>query len=189
MFYFPDSPTEISPDLLRKLDAEQPGKYIAQPKYDGWRRFAQHTGGRWIWRSKPGNARETMPLPDDLREEFEAHFWPQDITVDLEWVGSHRNNQKPGLYVFDLIRKDVPFIERYTRLGKLLDESERIHIVPAWSNPGLHDHFVAQLTTGGLTEGLVVRRADSHIIGHPSRCVTSPHVFKVKFSNSKELKR
>ena len=33
-----DNPTLISLDMLRQLDTDPPGTWLAQSKYDGWRR-------------------------------------------------------------------------------------------------------------------------------------------------------
>lgn len=193
-----DNPQTASLDLLRTLDAEEPGRWIAQPKLDGWRRFAfKHEEG-WKWISKPGGTGSLRPLPVPLKEQFESMPWPTGIGLDMEWMGPRDAGGKHSLHVFDILTfgprwiGDLSFIQRAVTLAEVwLDMTERqgrpddVHLVRCQNNPGLVDFFAMQLQDPA-SEGLVVRRADSKIIGHDLKCGVNPHWFKFKFARDKE---
>ncbi len=154
--------------------------------------------GQYTWRSKPGSGSSARPLPPDLQAEFEALPWPDDVTLDMEFVGPRMIEHKPqpSLHVFDILSNE-PFEIRRKRLYDIVKPlvyngnweafcHSRVKIVPYQRNPGLVQMFEDQLINP-LSEGLVIRRADSRIIGHPARCVDNPHVLKVKYRNVREL--
>ncbi len=191
VFLYPDNPTEVSLDYLRRLDAEAPGTYLGQPKLDGWRRLAIKRNGVWMWYSKPSGSGSVKSMPRDLQAEFEGLDLPSDMVYDMEWIGTRMVEHKPAhsLYVFDWYPLDCKptFSERIIGLGSVLSESPRVKLAPLFSNPGLVDRFTEQLQNP-ISEGLVVRRADSKIIGHPTRCVNSPFVFKTKYRNVRNMR-
>ncbi len=200
LWLYPDNPTEVSMDYLRRLDAEAPGTWYGSVKWDGWRRIASNVGGRWQWRAKPSGSGGLRSMPADLQAEFESLPWPADVTLDCEWVGPRVADAKPvhSLHIFDLLIPKTPFVERRSRLLKIIAGVDgqkflgacrmpHVHFMPYRINPGLVDMFMEQLTNP-LSEGIVVRRADEQIIGHPTRCVNSPFVFKVKYRNVRNMR-
>lgn len=190
-FYYPDNPVSVSVAFLKTIDADPPGTWLASCKWDGWRRIATKDNGRWNFRAKPSGSGETKTMPDSLRVEFEEMDLPGDCAYDCEWVGPRGvflKRPDHRLYVFDwypLNGPCPPFSERHTGLGNLIF-GENISFVDCFSNPGLVDRFQEQMTNP-LSEGLVVRRADSTIIGHPSKCVDNPKIFKVKFRDVRKF--
>ncbi len=183
----PDNPNLIDVDYLRRLDADAPGRWLAQPKLDGWRRWAWLDDAGWHWGAKKGLAR--APLPEDLRRKFEALPWPAGIGLDMEWVGPRQaGGAHSSLHLFDLWMAGgtwlgkFPFQHRYHCLANIVAEIDMkedsalcIFIVSIRANPGLVALFEAQ-RANPLSEGLVIRRADSGLVGGGS----NPLWFKIR---------
>ncbi len=207
MFLYPDNPTRVSIDFLKRMDDDAPGTWLGSVKHNGYRRFATKAGNQWTWRAKPAGSGELKEMPRALREEFEALPWPDGITLDMEWTGTRMIAEHPKheLWVFDVLagpeteflhalNSGEPFSARTDYLTNLwYDVVEKdkiltghIHFVTHFSNPGLVDLFQRQLCDDA-SEGIVVRRADSKIIGNAHRCVEHPHVRKILKGHLKEL--
>lgn len=198
-----DNPTAVSPDFLKKIDQDPPGTWIAQPKYDGWRRCAWRVDGKWIWQSKKGSAGADVAMPANLVSELESLPLKAgvDIGLDCEWVGKRmvESVDRDRLIIFDVMT-DKTFemrlgtlyaLEAFRKDQKKIGSPERdaqcVEFCGSWTNPGLFDRFQEQMTNP-LSEGLVVRRADSrHLMGR-NGCLTNPHVLKVKYRNIREIK-
>lgn len=187
-FKFGHNPLPVTLDFIKRLDDEEPGKYFASHKLNGFRRFAQHTNGRWIWRAKPAGAGALKPLPPDLQAAFENMNWPAEITLDMEWVGPaiRKEAKENRLYVFDLLGTPLPFVDRMNMLEVLwfrvapkkgsYPSIQRVKYVP---NPGIVDLFQQSLTMPN-GEGIVVRSASQVNTGHPSVCTEHGHMYKLK---------
>ena len=185
----------VSPDFLKELDRASPGTWIGQPKLDGWRRVADNLSG-WKFQAKHTKGPASKPLPKDLQEEFESLPWPKGIILDMEWLGPRvvAHVKENSLNIFDCLGWDgewkgnVPFKVRYSTLEKIaykpdpcyISSCKHINIVPCWSNPGLFDRYLEQMQNP-LSEGLVIRRADSGLIGSFNHCANNPLWFKVKY--------
>ncbi len=145
------------------------------------------------WRAKPQGSGELKPMPRDLQAEFESLDLPQDRVYCCEWIGNRMVEHKPEhrLYVWDwypLGQPCPPFAERHIGLGALMAGTpNKVHFVPYQASPGLVDLFAQQMLDP-LSEGLVIRRFDSKVIGHPTRCKDNPHVLKCKYRDIRELK-
>lgn len=195
LYIYPDDPARVSIDMLKRMDDDAPGTWYGSVKHNGFRRFATKWKGEWTWKAKPAGSGALKEMPHALREEFEALPWPNDITLDCEWTGTRMIAEHPKheLWVFDLLN-DKPFVERRAELYEIVNphtcngnwerfkHAPNVHLVPYRRNPGLVEMFAEQLTNPA-SEGLVVRRADSKIIGHHSRCVENPHVRKILKGN------
>lgn len=179
---FPDNPVRVGPEFLRLCDKEEPGKYIAQPKYDGYRRLAHIDGGNVVWQAK--HKSEAAPMFAQVYyESFLRHL--DGVTLDCEYVGPRRCGgvkPPPFLHVFDVVRsggvwlRNVPFAKRL----ELLKTLARVRNVPRHAaNPNLLDFFLEQMQDP-TSEGIVVRRADSGLILDESRCRDNPMWWKVK---------
>lgn len=184
---FPDNPTRVGPEFLRMCDKEEPGRYIAQPKYDGYRRLAHIDGGKVVWQAK--HKSEAAPMHD--QDSCDRRLSVLDgVTLDCEYVGPRLCcGVKPPqtLHVFDVLRHEghwlrgTPFVVRLAILEKIM-----IPAVPCHGsrdrlakNPGLLDFFIEQMQDP-TSEGIVVRRADSGLILDESRCRDNPMWWKVK---------
>lgn len=181
---YPDNPVPVSVDFLKKLDADPPGTWLAQPKLDGWRRIIHFDHGTWIAQAKRGSEGHLKSMPeiicrelDKIAQEIDGESW------DCEWMGNRCKGDVGAhtLHPFDVLRhngewlRDMPFASRY----------QRASLVQTSPNPGLLDLFQQQMQDP-LSEGLVVRRADSKLILNPNKCADNPLWFKVKYRNIKE---
>jgi hypothetical protein len=203
-------------DFLARLDQDPPGTWIAQPKLDGWRRvviftdqapaapagllFDLHPG--WIAYGKRAGAAQCRQMPreitfilDDLASRLQGRAW------DCEWMGPRLTGELAGrhhLAIFDLLMRDgqwlreMPFRERISAKAKLiLPPAEYpagpspIQVVPSYTNPGFVDLFQVQMQDP-LSEGLVVRKADSGLVLDPYRSASNPFWFKIKYRNIQE---
>lgn len=192
MFLFPDTATAISVDLLKSLDGEKPGRWYAQPKLDGWFRCAVKTGDKWTWRARPGGTGERKHMPPDLQAEFERLPWPEGIGLCMEWIGPRGVLKRctDFLYVFDVFMIDGELCDWPAWKRRNLIDSWRglssnwnipnIRFAESFQNPGLLDRFQEQLSNP-LSEGLVLRRADQVLAGHPSQCRPAPLILKCKY--------
>lgn len=186
---YPDSPILCSVDMLHKMDADLPGTWIATAKIDGRRRCAYKEPSGWRYIAK--NRRDAQPLPDDLRKEFEALPWPDGIGLDMEWSSLRQSGDEQGLWIFDFLEMrgkwigDRPYSERIAVMEVYFPVSQRIHQLHWIDNPGLCMFFEQQITNP-LSEGIVVRRADSTLIGNWDRSVENGAIRKFKFDRIKE---
>lgn len=184
---YTDSPQLISLDLLAKMDKEAPGTYLFQTKYDGARRQIWEDNGGWHYRAK--NNSDAMPIDPELKAAFESIDWPKGVGFDCELMGSRDKGGVPRLYIFDvfMIRGEwighIPFKSR-SNWVELDTQFHPIQFVVPRPNPGMVDAFAHQMTIEG-SEGLVIRRADSTMIGNRECSVENPHWFKVKFQRIK----
>lgn len=197
MYPHPDNPQAVSVDFLKKLDADPPGTWLAQPKLDGWRRVLHFDGDKWTAQAKRGSEGAAKELPADVMDDLQALSVPDGTSLDCEWVGPRmveNTGGKHSLHVFDVLRfegtwlRGETFLDRYTRLCCICCMTDlagnHLEQIMAWKNPGLVDLFQQQMQNP-LSEGLVVRRADSKLLLNP-KCADNPMWFKVKYRNIKE---
>ena len=193
---YSDVPTLVSLDYLRGIDRDPPGTWLAQKKCDGVRRMAYHTPQGWVYIAK--NRSDSKPIQPALKEAFESLPWSVGVGVDMEMTGPRHAGGKHQLWIFDILAVpnhgqsmwvgDMPFDARATllKLNAWFDPP-LINYVETVPNPGLVDFYAEQLTDP-LSEGLVVRRANSKLIGSTKGCAVNPHWFKVKHREAvKEL--
>lgn len=192
-FLFPDSPTLISLDRLSELDKAPPGTYLAQSKVDGRRRMVYKDAGVYTWRAK--NRDDSLPVPADLKAEFEALPWPDGIGLDCEWYGPRDAGSQHKIFVFDLLKYGGEscfgntFISRIKGLEYVTKRDEfRPWIAPFLRCTPTDDRGFVKLFAVQkdypFSEGLVIRKASSTIIGHRSKSVVNPEVYKVKFERA-----
>ena len=196
-FRFPDDPIRVPPHVILSMEQSEPGRHVAQPKYDGWRRPMYLENGVWKFFSKyltGQQAKETPPA--DLVAELESLGFPDGTAFDAEWMGRRCTSVLRGKHyfvLFDLLylggqwQGDVPMIQRYGNLKTLLalhkakakTDSSRIELVPMVDS-GLVK-FYEQQRFNPLTEGIVVKAVDSGLKGGLSRATDNPKWLKVKY--------
>lgn len=185
---YSDNPRPISLEYLTQLDRDKPDTWLAQPKLDGWRRIMYLTDQGWVFLAKHDKAR--VPLPENLQADLDSLGLPEGTGLDCEWVGNRQAGGKHSLVLFDLLMLDYQwlgqtgFAERYDKLTDLvlpkLGHDERpVKISTCYRNPGLVTLFHSQQHIP-QSEGLVIRRADSKLIGDWSGCKDNPLWFKCK---------
>lgn len=198
---YPDSPALISLDMLVKLDKDPPGTWLAQTKIDGRRRMIYKDAGKYTWVAK--NKGDSMPVPADLRDEFERLPWPDGIGLDCEWFGPRDVKGEHKMYILDLLvlsgewYGQHPYAKRCADLYDILNP----HICgpdDMWMSMSRYPRikhtvnarmdFVRlfeQEKRNPVSEGLVIRKATSTIIGNRTHSATNPEMLKVKFERSK----
>jgi ATP-dependent DNA ligase len=198
MTRFTDQPQLVSADFLRRLDDDPPGTWMGSKKLDGYRRVADNTSGRWEYQAKhtSGPASKQMPVP--LTQFFESLAWPANVVLDCEYIGMRcvaNTHGQHSLHVFDILyyQRDwlgaMPFKKRYALLEHLFikvmelagfPQNAPVQFVPARKNPGLVAMYQEQFTDA-LSEGLVVRHADSTLVGSFTACAKGDRMYKVKY--------
>ena len=181
----PNNPTQISLDFLKKLDADKPGTYMAQPKMDGFRRILRLTDKGYVPEAKKGGTGEMKPFPPELAEAIK--LLPEIGDLDCEWLGTRMVENKPRheLYIFDVLRPNASFLMRWLWLTDTLTGHlpDRIRLASVTYNPGMTDLFQQQLTDP-MSEGIVIRRADCALI---QKGGINPLMFKAKYRDIREL--
>ncbi len=200
MFQYSNDPCRVSYALLEQMDNDPPGTWLASSKKNGWRRFIQKVGGKFIYRAKPSGTGSDKPMmPPALKAEFEALPWPDGITLDCELTGVRQvaTYRKHELWVFDVLAlEDMPwlsgasFFERIAVLTNVMlymPQSQNVHLVEHFENPGIVEMFQRELCDEE-SEGLVVKRADSKIDFNMSRCTEHAHCRKILKGSVKEAR-
>lgn len=198
---YPDDPTRITRDYLCELNESQPGTWLAQVKYDDWRRPAYRIGKDWNFGSKYGGAKAEIQPPPDLVRELDSMGWPENIALDMGWMGRRCKDVLRGknmLVVFDMLylngawQGGVPFRQRYDNLKTIFEvarakakgPTDRI-VLADLQDGDLVKLFDAQ-KQDPLSEGLVLRRFDSLLIGNFRNREKNPLWKKIKYRDIHE---
>lgn len=190
IFRYPDNPFSVMPSVLLDLE-KQPGRWIAQLKYDGFRSLLYKENGQWIRHSKYDTgpqARKQIPL--SLISALDDLNLPDGTAFDAEWMGLRAVEHLRGrhfLVVFDLHymdrqwQGDLPYVQRLQTLKKLLakNKSPDIELIGS-TEIGLLNLF-EQSKSMPLTEGIVVKAKDSLLKGGRNASVKNPKWMKVKW--------
>ena len=87
-FRYPDDPLRVSVDHLKKLQDKEPGRWMAQFKYDGWRCPIYKFDGSFHFYAKRSTTSERdKPPPASLVAELEKLNLPDGCAFDAEWMG------------------------------------------------------------------------------------------------------
>jgi hypothetical protein len=193
-YRFPDDPLRITTENLKTM---VPGQWLAQKKSDGWRCPAYRSDGVWTYYSKDGN-RLAMP-PETLRREFEALAWPENVAIDMEWMGPRCSSTLKGQHsfrLFDLIYfgnkwlGTTGFQERHARLSETFSKASKGKAHPNVALvPILHGDLLAAFEkekSDPLSEGLVIRMASSGLVGSHKSKSKNPFWRKLKYRDVHE---
>jgi hypothetical protein len=201
-----DLPQLVDVSFLDELDKEEPGTYLAQPKIDGHHLDARQSGKVWKFYNKHGHIIKKK-IPAELMAdwvEFTAPLDGKDARFNAEWVGP-RCNSPHHIVLRDLYEWEgewmghTMFVDRYAALAKVYDElvsefgsiPERIRLSECWPSGlpenatdgweyvSLRSRFLQQLQDP-TSEGLVIRRFNSLLIGSTTKATENPHWFKIK---------
>lgn len=156
-FRYPDDPVYVSPHVLFELEQKEPGRYICQPKYDGWRKPMYKIDGAWQFRSKYDKGAQAAAIPPaDLVMELNKLNLPDGTAFDAEWMGTHRQIPAKALNamvargemvsphflsLYDLLyfngqwQGDIPYEQRYANLKTLI----ALHKQKAGVGPHIRD--------------------------------------------------
>lgn len=190
-YRFPDDPRRVSKEYVAGLDAKPQGTFLAQMKSDGWRRVAYRRNGEWTYYAKHDKGEQSRKTPPPaLVGEFEALGWPDNVAIDMEWMGPRLADVLDGRHSFRLFDLhylngrwlgDVGFKARFDELQAIFDKagaSPSVQLVrPVGSN--LFQFMKAQ-ESDPTSEGIVIRRASSGLIGDFRDVKDNPSWFKAK---------
>lgn len=199
VYHQPDDPNEVGPLVLYKLerDEDEKGEWIAQLKWDGWRTLLYKQAGQWVRHSKhdDGPAAKTQ-IPAPLMSELVSLKFPDGTAFDTEWMGGRCTdilNGRQYLIIHDLHyfngqwQGEVPYQQRLKSLKTLLALHRAKNKVKT-PNIELIDSVELGLLalyekskTMPLTEGVVIKRRDSGLIGRTTTPAKNPQWMKVKW--------
>ena len=201
-FRWPDDPNRITADFLKRLDGSYPpGTFVGEKKWDDFRRPAYKEGGQWTFHAKRNEFASRLPPPDLVRE-LETLDLSDGTALDMGWVGPRdvfKVLKGRNFFVaWDLIfwqgewQGAVPFSQRHANLSTILgmakakagNAAERILVATPVSGH-LFKLFEEQ-KQDPLSEGIVVRKADSGLVGGWSGPTKNSAWFKAKYRDIKE---
>jgi len=180
-----NNPKRVSSDFLKKLAQTKPsGSYLAQDKWDGWRRPLIKENGVIRFANK-GGEQARREMPSDLTEELSALLKNVDnVGLDTEWVGPRNKdaiNATLGKnhncivvhdlhYLNGLWIGNQPASTRFANLTTLLElakascNAPRINLVRCWSKDW--DKMFEDSKLNPLLEGVVIKDSSS-LLGYP----------------------
>lgn len=197
IFHWPDNPVSSTQMNLFQLDQKEPGRYLGQLKWDGWRNIIYKDAGKWVRHSKYDvGAQAKTPLPDCLTTQLDALNLPDGTGFDSEWMGGRVVAELKGRHFLVLLdlhyldgkwQGDLTCENRLKSLKKLVEGHKAktktatpdIEIVQS-AEIGLLALFEASKKLP-LTEGIVAKARDSKLVGNLNQAVENKHWIKVKW--------
>jgi ATP-dependent DNA ligase len=195
LFRYPDNPNQVGPAVLLQVEREEPGKFVGQFKWDGWRHPLYFYEGKWHEFAKH-TYQAKKEVPAALLKELESLQFPEGTAFDTEWMGNRCTlalNGRHFFVLFDLLyyngkwQGDVPYIERYGNLKTLVElhkakagkDTPNIILEPI-REVGLEAMF-QESKKNPLTEGIVVKARNSKLKGGTIACQHNGSWMKVKW--------
>lgn len=194
---YPDDPVRVSDvELKRMAETKAPGSWLGQFKYDGHRCVCSFDEGRWKFyakRSKARAERDHQP-PDSLVAEMSKIVVPEGTVFDAEWMGPRdiKGILKGRHYfvLFDVMYHDGSWLgdqrfdKRLETLNALVKPSELVQV--AETRAAGWDKMFEESKENWLTEGIVLREADSILKGDIKAAQKNPFILKVKWRDIHE---
>jgi ATP-dependent DNA ligase len=195
LFRYPDNPNAVGPAVLLQIEREEPGKFVSQFKWDGWRHPLYFYEGQWHHFAKHTHQAK-KDIPAALAAELDSLEFPEGTAFDAEWMGNRCTAALGGRHyfvLFDLLyyngqwQGDVPYIERYGNLKTLFElhkakakkETPNIILEPI-REVGFEAMF-QEAKKNPLTEGVVVKARNSKLRGGMTACQHNGSWMKVKW--------
>lgn len=188
----PDNPVRASVVTLLQIEREEPGRYLAQLKWDGWRSIMYKDAGQWVRHAKHDTGVQAKTaMPDSLIQELNACGLPDGTGFDIEWMGRREvahTNGRQWLVVLDLHywngdwQGDVTCEGRLQQLKLIFEQhikQPNIEMIRT-SELGLLQTFEAS-KANPLTEGVVIKARDSKLVGSPASAQDNKHWLKIKW--------
>jgi ATP-dependent DNA ligase len=191
-YHFPDNPVQIPPHALLELEEEEPGRYIGQLKWDGWRKPMYLENGCWEFFAK--HDVQKSPPPTELLKELKSFNFPDGTAFDAEWIGmravEHLNGQH-YFKLFDLLcykglwQGDLPFERRYANLKELFEiykaKADAPHVKLTTIREGNLLQMFEESKSIPITEGIVIKARDSKLKGNLNHCADNGLWKKIKW--------
>jgi ATP-dependent DNA ligase len=183
---FPDKPNEMSASQLPILDLQ--GGYIATAKQDGWRCMIEVDGNGKIeflsrtWRP--------LPISPRLKDLVASMGLPKNTMLDTEWMARRADVTQETLHLItipwfdDVWLGDQYETTRWARavelMGKLPLEAQTLFSLPKWTDSEYSKLFEWSKANPS-TEGIVLKRKNSYLIGHLRTSWTNTSWIKIKW--------
>jgi len=198
-FRYPDNPVRASPVTLIQIERAEPGRYLGQFKWDGWRNIIYKENGKWQRHAKyDTGAQAKADLPPSLITELEALQFPDGTGFDSEWMGrrSATINADGGQYIvlLDLHywngqwQGDTPYKERLHSMLTILElQKAKTRETPTPNIRAIDSCEIGLLALfeaskkNPETEGIVVKAGDSKLIGSQTKTTDNGHWLKIKW--------
>ncbi len=195
IFRYPDSPILTGPAELMRIEREEPGRHVAQFKWDGWRRPIYISDGKIELYSKHDFQAKKHP-PRELIEEIKALGFPDGTAFDAEWMGLRETellNGRHYMVLFDMLyfngqwQGELSYDERYSNLKTLFElhkarakvQTPNIILEPVREVGLLAMYEESKLNP--LTEGIVIKRRASKLKGKFTGSAENPNWLKCKW--------
>ena len=206
---YPDKPNKMFKDSLPKL--EKHGWWIATQKMDGWRclltrdstgKLIEDFGDRSWARCKSGDVYflsrrdldsggpTNFPVCDEIVQAAEALEIPDQSMLDMEWMKRRTIGEcSERLYGIGPLWWDDKWLGRqtYEQRRNFIDEiiSGKLNgddpiQIPDHVSSGFEDFYEKQ-TEIPFTEGMVLARKDSKVVGDRSGCRVNKSLIKIKW--------
>lgn len=201
MFRYPDKPVRMYSELLS--DLESSCDYIATQKLDGWRCVASINRGRATYQSR---INKELPVSEIITEGFK-NLNIDNITFDSEWMKRRPDYDGPEcLYVFGITHLDDTWIGHWDEIDRfsmllqrilnletvdfsraeslieMIEEHNKNHVIriPQFTIKDYTQFFNRQRTQPE-TEGIVLKRRKSSLIGDINKNAKNFNWYKVKW--------
>lgn len=183
---FPDKPSRIY-----SLKMVKEGEYIAQPKLDGHNALIFKEDGKLVVLSR---VMKKLAISDQMRKALELLPLVNGTVLNGEWTCRREAWKEEGVWLFDMMYENgewvghLPVQERHTKVCAIYGGVDEATSKACWSNV----HLIAGVTTGYAalyksligdmkTEGIVLKRLGSKLIGDFHKSVDNPAMFKLKW--------
>ena len=189
VFFYPPKPTYVPPEspILNTLE---PGKWIAEPKFDGKRALVLRGAGEEI-KAWTREARPIM-LPGSVREAVLATF-PEWTLGDCEWI-----SKKARLFLLDLVALKGRFLADERLADRKLEAMNLVPKdsylmgatlpnggiftlapwVPVENGEQLRQYYAERMAAGN--EGIVIKHLSSTYRWSPTGCTDVTDWLKLK---------
>ncbi len=189
---YPDKPNEMSAAQLPVLDLQ--GGWIATAKQDGWRCIIEvDENGKIEFLSRVW---KPLPIADDLKKIVYSLGLPKNSMLDTEWLARRPGYQGPETIHFITVLwyggEWLGAQQEATRWELVQLLMENIKTFPSYNEetfpikvPKWTDREYSKLfewsKTDPTTEGIVLKRTTSTLIGDLSSSKNNPSWIKIKW--------
>ena len=180
---FPDKPVHIY-----SLKMIKEGDYIAQPKLDGFNALIFREKGELVVLSR---VMKPLAISDDMRDALKLLPLEDGTVLNAEWTCRREAWKEEGMWLFDMMYEKGEWIghwpieERMMRLiqihGGVRPVTGRwpVHLVAGQTEN--YAQLYKSLIDNMKTEGIVLKRKGSKLVGDFHKSVDNPAMFKLKW--------
>ncbi len=175
---YPDKPKHIY--TLRLVKESE---WFAQPKLDGHNALIMKEAGKTIVLSRHMN---TLKITQAMQKACEALPIENGTVLNAEWTKLRKAWKEEGMWLFDILYEKgqwvggLPAEERYAKVAEIQKGTPpTIHLIEVVET-GFADLY-RRIIGDMKTEGIVLKRRGSKIIGDRQESVENPNIYKLKW--------